>query len=397
MPFHPPPVWSLAELEIDRQKAIGNFVTLRRKESQTLYGNAWLRARTWVEDVFRRTQDLTNLDRDVFLPDDPTPSGTDANGKMRLAAYRFLAGVPVSADDLRTMVGDPLGRRVMPAVVRQRAIDAVQPEIDRIRVPWIDEGRAPTPAERERAIDWTAGLMATEQRRTARRSRASNLQETCVSKVLRHAGFRAGDGAAIGEIHLASSLPVGHFLRETRVAGAKCDVPVRLRDGRLLTVECKSSNRASSSHQRCLRHADAVGRTGQGGCALLAAPLGSAYPVPRRGDLTSPSCYRVPNAVRGLVSRFVFPDTKNEPTMVCQELISFPVARPGSFELGAPPTGVALRNAPVLRAGVPETSIDEYRHPIPTKDQVSRTPEPLDWSRVHTVAQPARVHLSSYR
>jgi hypothetical protein len=283
MPFHPPPVWSLAELEIDRQKAIGNFVTLRRKESQTLYGNAWLRARTWVEDVFRRTQDLTNLDRDVFLPDDPTPSGTDANGKMRLAAYRFLAGVPVSADDLRTMVGDPLGRRVMPAVVRQRAIDAVQPEIDRIRVPWIDEGRAPTPAERERAIDWTAGLMATEQRRTARRSRASNLQETCVSKVLRHAGFRAGDGAAIGEIHLASSLPVGHFLRETRVAGAKCDVPVRLRDGRLLTVECKSSNSAVNSIKRISR--ETVGKaarwqTAFGQQVVPAAVISGVYDMP---------------------------------------------------------------------------------------------------------------------
>lgn len=259
MPFVAPPVWPETRLEADRKKAIDNFVKTRRKESQTLYGYEWTNARRRVAELFTLTSDLTDLDPDAFLPDDTTSEGTDRNGHQRIIAYRFLTGVPVSADDLRTMVGNRLGRRILSTGVRQAIMDAVEPEIDRIRVPWIDEGRDPTSEERQRAIDWTAGLIAMERRRTARRTRASNLQESCVAKLLQHVGFKAGNPKEIGEISLASDLPKGEYLRETRAAGAKCDVPVRLRDGRLMTIECKSSNSAVNSVKRISR--ETVGKS----------------------------------------------------------------------------------------------------------------------------------------
>jgi hypothetical protein len=45
----------------------------------------------------------------------------------------------------------------------------------------------------------------------------------------------------------------GHFSRERKVGGAKCDVPIRLLDGRLLTLECKVSNGPKNSWKRLQR------------------------------------------------------------------------------------------------------------------------------------------------
>lgn len=246
------PVHADADLERERLKAIDNFVRLRRKESHTLYPDTWNIARQAVDNLFATTADLTKLSPDAFLPDDPTRLGRDRAGHERIAAWRFMCGVPVSADDLKTMVGLPLGQRVLSPSVRQSIIDAVQPELDEIRLPWLFEAapRRPTAVERERAVAWTAGLMATERRRTARRVKAATLQELCVAKILIRLGFKYGDRKSIGSITLASDLPKGQFLTETNVAGDKCDVPVRLWDGRLLAIECKSSNSAVNSYKR---------------------------------------------------------------------------------------------------------------------------------------------------
>ena len=48
-------------------------------------------------------------------------------------------------------------------------------------------------------------------------------------------------------------LPRGSYGRETNVAGSKCDISVRLRDGRLLAIECKVSNSAINSVKRLIR------------------------------------------------------------------------------------------------------------------------------------------------
>jgi hypothetical protein len=48
-------------------------------------------------------------------------------------------------------------------------------------------------------------------------------------------------------------LPRGSFSRERKVGGAKCDIPIRLYDGRLLTIECKVSNGPKNSWKRLQR------------------------------------------------------------------------------------------------------------------------------------------------
>lgn len=48
-------------------------------------------------------------------------------------------------------------------------------------------------------------------------------------------------------------LPRGHYSRERKVDGAKCDIPIRLADGRLLALECKVSNGPKNSWKRLHR------------------------------------------------------------------------------------------------------------------------------------------------
>lgn len=52
---------------------------------------------------------------------------------------------------------------------------------------------------------------------------------------------------------MLDALARGGFSRERKVAGAKCDVPVRLHDGRLLAIECKISNGPKNSWKRLNR------------------------------------------------------------------------------------------------------------------------------------------------
>ena len=48
-------------------------------------------------------------------------------------------------------------------------------------------------------------------------------------------------------------MPRGGYSRERRLAGAKCDVPARLFDGRLLALECKVSNGPKNGWKRVNR------------------------------------------------------------------------------------------------------------------------------------------------
>ncbi len=74
----------------------------------------------------------------------------------------------------------------------------------------------------------------------------------------------------------------GEYTRETIVDVDKCDVPARLRDGRLLLLECKVSNSAVNSLKRlndvikkAQRWRDSFGR----GMCITAAVLSGVYKV----------------------------------------------------------------------------------------------------------------------
>ena len=84
------------------------------------------------------------------------------------------------------------------------------------------------------------------------RNAPSRRQEGATRAILRAAGLE--ENPEKGELILLSDLPAGTYrLNETKVAGTKCDVPVRLWDGRMMLIECKVSNSAASSVKRLIR------------------------------------------------------------------------------------------------------------------------------------------------
>jgi hypothetical protein len=238
-----PPVWADAQLEAARHQAIARFIAEREAAGNAPYLAAHASSMPLVEDLFATTDDLLAFDDGRAIADAPE----------RLRIARYLAAPIVSADDLDTLTSTRVTKRKrIPATMAERAAEAIAAIIDPIRFPWLYETppRPPSPEERLVAVRWTAGLLAAQDIQTGRRGESATRQEAAVANLLAQEGF--GQMPA-RPIKLVGDLVVGAFCREAPVAGTKCDVPARLRDGRLLLTECKVSNSGTNSVKRLVR------------------------------------------------------------------------------------------------------------------------------------------------
>lgn len=242
-PFQAPPRWTEAEIVRDCRLALEAFVERRLLEEGRPYRAAFVERLRLLERLFSETGDLRELE-------------AVAGMRMYLNALRYLAGPPLSSDDLDTLARARRFARV-PAPVRATAIIAHL--LDPLRFAWIGEDRAPTSIERHRALRWTAGLWAVETVRTGRRGEESRDQENVVAAVIEADGFvRQRIGRRVNRL---DQVEMGCYTREVNLGGLKCDVSVRLHDGRLLALECKVSNSELNSVKRLIR--EAGGKAGQ--------------------------------------------------------------------------------------------------------------------------------------
>ncbi|MCL6537009.1 MAG: XamI family restriction endonuclease [Acidothermus sp.] len=235
-----PPKWTEEQLETGRQEALAAFIRERGQEGTRAYREAFDEIEPVVSRLFEATSDLRNF-RGEVLREDP----------KLLPAARYLAGPPISADDLETLVGGRLGRRVPDPEAAKRVADVLRSAWDPIRFPWLGQNRGPRASERAAAIRWTAGIWAIERLRTLRRTESSRRQEAAVAEALHRAGYKHEPRLRV--MDTLDALPRGSFAREVSLAGSKCDIPVRLYDGRLLALECKVSNSALNSVKRLIR------------------------------------------------------------------------------------------------------------------------------------------------
>ncbi|HEX5314467.1 MAG TPA: XamI family restriction endonuclease [Gammaproteobacteria bacterium] len=83
---------------------------------------------------------------------------------------------------------------------------------------------------------------------SARRNTSKEAQEKAVKDVLGSAGMEEVKARDIPI--LTAAPPPGRFCGETRLAGTRADVVARLRDGRIMTIECKVSNSTVNSYKR---------------------------------------------------------------------------------------------------------------------------------------------------
>lgn len=202
------------------------------------YAAEYRKLKPAVDALFATTGNLTSL-QDASLDDLET-----------VGAVRHLAAPPISADDLSTVL-EVLVSESEGLTRKEALVEIALSALDPIRVPWLGESRHPTDEEVRSAVDWTTGVWAAERVRTARRMAPSQRQEDAVASALVAAGFTEVHRPSA--IHVVDVLDRGCFCREVEVAGTKADVPVRLRDGRLLAIECKVSNSYTNSVKRLIR------------------------------------------------------------------------------------------------------------------------------------------------
>ena len=233
--------WTEAELEEARLKAVEIFRAERLTEPVERYLRTFDEYVANVDRLMRESDDLRTL-RDVAQE-----VLTDAE---LLEAVRYLAGPPVSTDDLIELAETKLtaSRLRDDAVAARNVVEKILAMLDVRRFAWVAESRPATENERVAAAVASATLMASQRVRTNRANEAKTIQESRVREHLLAFGWTE---VPTREIETQANAPgSGEFCAECLVVGRKADVVVGLHDGRVMPIECKVSNSATNSVKR---------------------------------------------------------------------------------------------------------------------------------------------------
>jgi hypothetical protein len=263
-----PPTWSESQIITEAAKARAIF----RAELLTEPLERWQRVTSRYRAAFDRLfsqHNIANIDTltptqiaDIFAAKvtkiQPPPKGSKLSPedeKLRKenlgAPLRYLAGPPISADDL-TVLAEVTS--IAPATLKKdpegaaRILATILQALDTTRFPWVGQGRGPTKQEKITAITTSAALITAQRVSTDRRNEGKDAQEKTVKAFLAGMGFKAVPARTIRTLDDAPQR--GEFCAESMVGSRKADVPVRLFDGRLMPIECKVSNSELNSVKR---------------------------------------------------------------------------------------------------------------------------------------------------
>jgi len=237
-----PPRWTDTEFEEDRKKSIHIFRERRMQEPLEQYLEAFEVSRDAIDTLLESTVDLTELlDKAVDVLSDAD----------LLSAVRYIAGPPISADDLKTLADDasltPSRLRADPDMAK-RIIEVVLLGVDRGRFPWLTEDREPTEAERQAAVIATAALLAQRSVMTGRANESKDEQEKAVKDRLVAASFTEVARRTIN--NMSEAPEIATFCGESQFGSRKADIVARLYDGRIMPIEAKVSNSSTNSVKR---------------------------------------------------------------------------------------------------------------------------------------------------
>ena len=237
--FVQPKLWPSDQLDKDIASAIEAFRNERFEESAELYPDNFETARDSIETLLEQTVDLSILAeaaRDIL------------SDSALIDALRYLAGPPISNDDLLVLVNVRSTLQFHDPDVAARVIATIKATLDRRRFPWVAEDRPPTDIERHAAIIASAALMASQRTQTWRRNQAKTIQENAVKQALVEHGFTE---TPIKRIRTAIEAPkAGQFCGEVMLGTRKADIVVTLGDTRIMPIECKVSNSFLNSVKR---------------------------------------------------------------------------------------------------------------------------------------------------
>lgn len=238
-----PRQWTQEELERDANIAVEKFRDERLKEPI----EQWKVALEDHQEQFRKfigQYDIADLG--ALTSQDVATIFRDGLG----AALRYLAGPPISEDDLKVLADTSLAPKVLAndEMAAKRVLETIGQAVDPKRFPWVAERRQPTTHETAAAVLASAVLLTAQRIATDRRNRGKDAQESAVQEYLISIGFNRIKTRPIPNIYAAPA--PGEFCGETSVGERKADIAIRLRDGRIMPVECKVSNSATNSVKR---------------------------------------------------------------------------------------------------------------------------------------------------
>ncbi|WP_435626284.1 XamI family restriction endonuclease [Candidatus Ferrigenium straubiae] len=237
------PRWTTEELAEDATTSAAQF----RNERLAISGSwdmHYSQARSKFEQLFKKLSDLN--------PNGITDENlADAYSQGLGEALRYLAGPPISDDDLQVIADvDSIAPGVLkknPEALR-KVFGIIERVIDPHRFPWMGSGLSPTEQQRETALLASSVLLAAQRIATERRNEGKETQETLVKNYLRSLGFTEVPAVAINTI--VRGPQAMQFCAECMLGERKADVVVRLHDTRLMAIECKVSNSATNSVKR---------------------------------------------------------------------------------------------------------------------------------------------------
>lgn len=236
-----PPRWTESEFEEHLALSATEFREERIREPVEQYREVFDGYAARIRALLAGTDCLTDWADalEMILSDD-----------VGLDALRYIAGPPISADDLRTLAQASLA----PSRLRDdpkmaaRVLQVVLTSLDAKRFPWVAEQRRPEQMELQAAALASASLMATQRVQTDRRNLAKVQQENQVADYLVKIGLTE---VGTREIRTTDDAPGrGSFCRECMFGDRKADLVVQLHDARLMPIECKVSNSATNSVKR---------------------------------------------------------------------------------------------------------------------------------------------------
>lgn len=241
-----PRKWTDEEIKADVATARGEFRTRRLHTPLADYTAQFPSAKAAADVV------VTALGAILGVPADRELAADIVGNKQQFAALRSLAAVPISEDDLDTLLDASVNKT---AVKTSQALAddlarLLSASLDPERFPWVAENRPASVEELETAKIATAVLTAVSAVQAARRGEESKALEGRVAEILDAAGYRQVKKRSGGIKQIAHFPEPGTYMRQCILGGHNADYVVRLNDFRLLPLECKASNSAVNGFKR---------------------------------------------------------------------------------------------------------------------------------------------------
>lgn len=238
-----PTKWTTAELTEDAAISSAQFRSERLAISDS-WETHYKSAREKFELLFEKLNDLNH----GAITDENL---ADAYGLGLGEALRYLAGPPISDDDLQVLADvDSIAPTILSKDTEalSKVFEVIESVIDPHRFPWMKNGAVPTMQQKETALIASSVLLAAQRIATERRMNGKNSQETMVKDYLRTLGFSEVSAVPINTI--VKGPQAMQFCSECQLGDRKADVVVRLHDTRLMALECKVSNSSTNSVKR---------------------------------------------------------------------------------------------------------------------------------------------------